>query len=83
MSRTKPIKRSTIAQYRAEADTFLKNHSQGLIRQNVVSGALAWEVAHRIGFSKWAYANGYSDGHIQTALGRIFPNVQLQEVRRY
>lgn len=50
----------------------------------VLEGSSAWFVAHRCGITAEAYADrSVTDGHIQTALEEIFPNVIFRDKKVY
>jgi len=69
--------------YRAMADAFLAGH--GYKREDIKTGVQAWDVAGLAGITKAAYAIDRSivDAHIQTALGKIFPNAVFRDHKRY
>ena len=53
--------------------------------EDILSGRDAWTVAFRAGVTRHAYAlsRNVHDGHIQTALERIFVNAKFLEKKRY
>lgn len=51
---------------------------------SVLAGRDAWAVAARCGITREAYADrSATDGHIQTALEKIFPNVVFRDKKVY
>jgi hypothetical protein len=70
-----------LAEERGRVDTFLRDH--GMIYTDVTKGTDAWTVAHHIRLTHRAYALGYCDGHIQTYLQKLLPNVVFKEKPRY
>jgi hypothetical protein len=58
---------------------------RGYTREQIVTGSDAWAVASRAGLSREAYdfASDVYDGHIQTALGKVFPNAVFKDAKRY
>lgn len=50
----------------------------------IKSGKDAWTIAHRVGITREAYNDPtVTDGHIQTALERIFPNAAFEDRKVY
>jgi len=50
----------------------------------VQSGVDAWTIAHRAGITREAYVDrDVTDGHIQTALEKIFPNAVFKDRKTY
>jgi hypothetical protein len=72
-----------LSDYKSMADSFLAGH--GYSRSDVKTGAQAWTVACRAGITRDAYAidRSINDGHIQTALEKIFPEAIFQDSKRY
>ena len=54
-------------------------------RHDVKTGRDAWIVAHRAGVTHAAYdlSRDVTDGHIQSALERVFPNAVFQDRKVY
>jgi hypothetical protein len=76
------IPRQTIDQWRNSAAAWLAQKGHTL--EDLRTGRDAWTVAHHTGITREAYENpSIVDAHIQTALGRIFPNVQFKDPKRY
>lgn len=51
---------------------------------SIVQGVDAWTVAHRCGITREAYKDRtVTDGHVQTALEAIFPNVVFKDKKVY
>ena len=51
---------------------------------DVSEGRTAWTIAHHSGITREAYADrSVTDGHIQTALERIFPNAKFLDKKVY
>lgn len=53
-------------------------------REQIVDGAFAWVLAHRVGLTKEAYSDRtVVDAHIVTALKQIFPNATFKDRYSY
>ncbi len=46
----------------------------GVKTGDILTGAMAWSIAHKLDIPREAYHMGLNDKHISTALKRIFPN---------
>lgn len=57
----------------------------GYTLEAVTTGTDAWNVYHKAGCFNaiGGYNAPYSDGHLQTALEKIFPNVVFKERKTY
>lgn len=73
------------AQYLADWTSRAKAlvEAKGLTLDSVTDPGVPWLVAHRTGFWREANDAGLSDGAVQTALERIFPNVRFKDAKRY
>jgi len=72
-----------IPQYREWADARLAVSHRS--RDQIKSGREAWHLAHTSDILDHAYAQGrdVTDGHIQTALERVFPNALFLDKKVY
>lgn len=61
---------------RWEKDCRLYIADYGYALDDVTDKAQAWSVAHRLDIPREAYHVGLNDSHIETALKRIFTNVE-------
>ena len=78
------ISNETIAQWTKRVDAWLVDNASPPERHAVVHGRDAWTVAHRAGLIREAYEDPtITDGHIQTALERIFPNAVFRDKKVY
>ena len=57
--------------------------SKGLTLDAITDPGAPWAIAYRTGFWREANDAGLSDGVVQTALERIFPNVRFNDPKRY
>jgi hypothetical protein len=73
----------TVARWIADAERYLiDNH--GITRAGIKTGVDAWSIAHRCGITQEAYADRkVTDGHIQTALERVFPAAVFRDRKVY
>lgn len=72
----------TVAQWREAASSFLTAYN--LTPDDIKSGRDAWTVASRAGITQHAYEDrAVKDGHIQTALQRVFPNAVFKDKKVY
>lgn len=77
------IDATTIETFKTMADDRLK---ECLVdRSGILQGPDAWTVAHQAGIVRHAYDIGadVTDGHIQTALERVFPNAVFKDKKVY
>lgn len=78
------IPSSTIARWTAQADAFLASLTPPITRDQVSTGADAWNVAHRTGMCREAYEDrDIVDAHIKTALQTVFPQAVFKDKYRY
>lgn len=81
------VSQAHIAIIRDKSAEYLARFSYTL--ESVETGADAWTVLHKSGAYRAIgdeYPSGYpdySDGHLQTALEGIFPNVVFRDKKRY
>lgn len=69
---------------RMASDWLIAHTSTSIDVANVLTGRDAWTVAARCGITAEAYRDDkVTDGHIQTALERIFPNAVFQDKKLY
>ena len=74
----------TVDTWSANADSWLRAHASHLTRDSILTGRDAWTVASRAGITADAYTDrSVTDGHIQTALQRIFPNAVFLDAKAY
>lgn len=76
------ISDATVNGWREKALAYLapRQHALG----DVTTGRDAWTVAHQCGITGEAYADRtVTDGHIQTALEKIFPNAVFRDKKVY
>jgi hypothetical protein len=72
----------TLEHWEALAASFLA--SRNLSVEQVQTGRDAWQVAHMAGITREAYADrSVTDGHIQTALEKIFPAAKFLDKKVY
>jgi hypothetical protein len=65
--------KETVARWKAQAETYVGLHDMGL--EDIRSALDAWAVARNCGITEEAYQDRkVHDGHIKTALEKIFPN---------
>jgi hypothetical protein len=76
---------ATVKRWAEDADAWLAINPFGVIqRDQVLSGANAWRVAHHAGITEEAYADpSVVDAHIVTALKQIFPNAEFKDTYSY
>jgi hypothetical protein len=74
-----------IETYKGMAIAWLEVNTPTLTRYSIYAGRDAWTVAHNAGITRHAYAisRDITDGHIQTALERIFPNAAFLDRKVY
>lgn len=72
-----------VESYRALADAFLAKHN--LEREQIATGRDAWSVASAAGITRHAYdlSRDITDGHIQSALERVFPKAVFRDRKIY
>jgi len=78
----------TIARWQETATDWLaanaKKDGRPATIQDVTTGRDAWTVAHCAGLLADAYRiDGIHDAHIQTALGKVFPDAVFRDAKRY
>ena len=77
------IPANVIETWKADIAEWLEYH-HGLPLTAVKTGTDAWAIAHRVGITREAYNDPtVTDGHIQTALVRIFPNAVFKDCKVY
>lgn len=77
------IPANVVETWRDDVAAWLYYH-HGLDRLAIKSGKDAWTIAHRVGITREAYKDPtITDGHIQTALERIFPNAVFEDRKVY
>jgi hypothetical protein len=76
---------SHVASYTKQVEQWLAANAPHLTRHDIATGRDAWTVAHRSGLTRQAYDLGrdVTDGHIQTALERVFPNATFNDRKVY
>lgn len=64
---------------------WLADNAPTYTRHTVTTGREAWTIARMAGVTNEAYAlsRDITDGHIQTALERVFPNAVFRDAKRY
>lgn len=73
---------ATVNRWTCMAEDYLSGRD--MFREGILTGRDAWEVAHRAGITREAYGDReVTDGHIQTALERVFPNAIFQDRKVY
>ena len=78
------ISNETVARWIKLVDGWFAAKAQEFDRNAVVQGRDAWTVAHRAGLTREAYEDRtITDGHIQTALERVFPNAVFRDKKVY
>ena len=72
-----------LPQYDAMIDATLTQY--GVAKGSIIEGWQAWKVAHKAGVLDDAYSisRDITDGHIQTALEKIFPCAVFKDAKRY
>ena len=74
----------TVSRWRGVCRGWLEQNARHLTLADIDTGINAWAVAHRSGITKEAYQDrNITDGHIQTALQRIFPNAVFKDKKVY
>lgn len=74
--------KATVNRWTCMAEDWLSGRD--MFRDGILTGAVAWGVAHRAGITAEAYADrSVTDGHIQTALEAIFPNAVFKDRKVY
>ncbi len=75
--------KETVLHWKGLAKEWLEANTQLTLNDPII-GKDVWEVAHRCGITREAYADrDANDAHIQTALEKIFPNATFQDKKRY
>ena len=65
--------KDTVARWKTKAEAYVSLHDMGL--DDLRNAIDAWAVAHKCGITEEAYQDRkVHDGHIKTALEKIFPN---------
>lgn len=85
MAQTK-IPQSVVDRWIAAADKFFAENpaTNPATRHMVETGVVAWALAGKLGFLNEAYSDRtITDGHIQTALGQVFPMAKFLDAKRY
>lgn len=74
-----------LPEYTRMVEAWLADKAPSLTREAITTGRDAWAVAFRAGITEHAYALGreVTDGHIQTALERVFPNAVFKDRKVY
>lgn len=73
---------ATVDRWRQQAEDWLTVRGHTL--EGVKTGLDAWAIAHRADITKEAYQDRtVTDGHIQTALEKIFPNAVFKDKKLY
>lgn len=75
---------ATVEDWAATAERWLiDNH--GIAMAAITTGRDAWAIAHRCGITAEAYTSSryVTDGHVQTALEKIFPNAVFLDKKAY
>lgn len=73
----------TIERWKKMVNDFVAEHCNGAV-DDVLTGSMAWEVAHRAGITGEAYKDRtVVDAHIKTALQKIFPNAVFKDSYHY
>lgn len=76
------IAKEVVAQWRAQAVAWCEPH--GVHPDEVYLGKDAWSIAARSGVLREAYTDeAVTDGHVQTALEKIFPNARFNDKKTY
>ena len=74
--------KAVVNRWTCAAEDYLSGRD--MFREGILTGRDAWEVAHRCGIVREAYADSsVVDAHIQTALEVIFPNAVFLDRRVY
>jgi hypothetical protein len=74
---------ATINDWREKAAGWLAANTT-LTAEAITTGRDAWTVAHRCGITGAAYTDRtVTDGHIQTALEKVFPNAVFRDKKVY
>ena len=72
----------TLKTWAAKAEEFLAPYN--LTRSSIMTGRDAWAIASRTNITRDAYEDrNVTDGHIQTALEKIFPNAVFKDKKVY
>ena len=76
---------ATIQKFREMCEQWLKGNTKGNFTcADIKTGTDAWAVASRANVTAWAYEDAtVTDGHIQTALEKIFPNAVFRDKKVY
>lgn len=78
------ISNETVDRWIKLVDSWFAANALTLGRNAVAHGRDAWTVANRAGLTREAYEDRtITDGHIQTALERIFPNAVFRDKKVY
>jgi len=78
------IEPELIEAWRTRCAAWLQTHAPQLTTETLATGRDAWAVAHRVGLVTEAYADrNATDGHIQTALSKVFPAAVFRDPKRY
>lgn len=80
----KKFTKVTIDEWTRVIDVWMLAHPPIRLREEVKTGAEAWAIASRCGVTRDAYTDlSVTDGHIQTALEKIFPNAVFLDSKVY
>jgi hypothetical protein len=76
------IPSATVERWRTLARDYMGNLES--TPERIWTGREAWVIADRVGISREAYQDRtITDGHIQTALEKIFPNAMFLDRKAY
>lgn len=76
--------RETVERWGVLVDAWLDQNYPHIRRKAVVTGRDAWTIASRAGVTTEAYTDrDVTDGHIQSALERVFPNAVFLDKKVY
>jgi len=75
------IDKGTVDRWKKYADLYVRE--RGHVLEDVTSSGQAWDIAFTLDIPQEAYhmGNGINDNHIDTALRKIFPNVNQKTIR--
>lgn len=74
--------KATVSRWTCMAEDYLS--VRDMFREGILTGSGAWGVASASGILREAYADrSVTDGHIQTALGVIFPKAVFRDRKVY